>query len=278
MRYIKYVNKFTYLYQMARSLSVLSKILGLTASSNPHEAKLAEEKLEQQLQARGITRQQLEEQLDMSNVDEEIEAISFRYGKPYKRIDPATATILSAVARFYNGSVVYSFDDADYSDYGYKRIITRHFEVFSSKKSQIEIEVYTDYLLQALEDDWAKHCKEDPFQVAMMGSSHRNSFRKGWANKVASRFYEMKKEEEENGRQLQLDSKTVNQSALAVQKKNNTEKEIIRAFKKQKYPKLYASSGYTQGGSGSSAGRSAGGNVGLSRQMGSGGYKALGGS
>ena len=276
MRYIKNVNKFTYLYHMARSLSVLSKILGLTASSNPHEAKLAEEKLEQQLQARGITREQLEQQLDMSTVDEEIEAISFRYGQPYKRIDPATATILSAVARFYNGSVVYSFDDADYSDY--KRVITRHFEVFSSRKSQVEIEVYTDYLLQALEDDWAKHCKEDPFQVAMMGSSHRNSFRKGWANKVASRFYEMKKDEEENGRQLQLDSKTVNQSALAVQKKNNTEKEIIRAFKKQKYPKLYASSGFTQGGSGSSAGRSAGGNVGLSRQMGSGGYKALGGS
>ena len=215
---------------MARSLSVLSKILGLTASSNPHEAKLAEEKLEQQLQARGITREQLEQQLDMSTVDEEIEAISFRYGQPYKRIDPATATILGAVARFYNGSVVYSFDDRDYNYDSYRSTVTRHFEVFSSKKSQIEIEVYTDYLLQALEDDWAKHCKEDPFQVAMMGSSHRNSFRKGWANKVASRFYEMKKEEEENGRQLQLDSKTVNQSALAVQKKNNTEKEIIRAY------------------------------------------------
>ena len=263
---------------MARSLSVLSKILGLTASSNPHEARLAEEKLEQQLQARGITREQLEQQLDMSTVDEEIEAISFRYGQPYKRIDPATATILGAVARFYNGSVVYSFDDRDYNYDSYRSTVTRHFEVFSSKKSQIEIEVYTDYLLQALEDDWAKHCKEDPFQVAMMGSSHRNSFRKGWANKVASRFYEMKKEEEENGRQLQLDSKTVNQSALAVQKKNNTEKEIIRAYKKQKYPRLDSSSGYTQGGSGSSAGRSAGGNVGLSRQMGSGGYKALGGS
>jgi len=264
---------------MARSLSVLSKILGLTASSNPHEAKLAEEKLEQQLQARGITREQLEQQLDMSTVDEEIEAISFRYGKPYKRIDPATATILGAVARFYNGSVVYAFEKREYTDiFSYKSVISRQFEVFSSKKSQIEIEVYTDYLLQALEDDWAKHCKEDPFQVAMMGSSHRNSFRKGWANKVASRFYEMKKDEEENGRQLQLDSKTVNQSALAVQKKNNSEKEIIRAYKKQKYPKLYASSGFTQGGSGSSAGRSAGGNVGLSRQMASGGYKALGGS
>ena len=65
----------------------------------------------------------------------------------------------------------------------------------------------------------------------------------------------MKKDEEENGRQLQLDSKTVNQSALAVQKKNNSEKEIIKAFKKEKYPKLYASSGFTQGGSGRSAGR-----------------------
>ncbi len=262
---------------MTRSLSVLSKILGLTTSSNPNEARAAEEKLEQQLKARGITREELENSLDMSTVDEEIEAISFRYGKPYKRIDPATATILSAVARFYNGSIVYAFDDSEYSEWGYKRTITRHFEVFSSKKSQIEIEVYTDYLLQALEDDWAKHCKEDPFQVAMMGSSHRNSFRKGWANKVASRFYEMKKEEEENGREIQTESRTINQSALAVQKKNSTEKEIIKAFKKEKYPKLYASSGFTQGGSGASAGRSAGSSVGLSRQVAGGGYKALGG-
>ena len=263
---------------MTRSLSVLSKILGLTASSNVHEARLAEEKLEQQLQARGITREQLEQQLDMETVDEEIEAISFRYGKPYKRIDPATATILSAVARFYNGSIVYAYDDCDYNFGGYKRTITRHFEVFSSKKSQIEIELYTDYLLQALEDDWAKHCKEDPFQVAMMGSSHRNSFRKAWANKVSNRFYQMKKDEEENGKEIQTESRTINQSALAVQKKNNTESEIIKAYKKQKYPKLYASSGFTQGGSGASSGRSAGGSVGLSRQMASGGYKALGGS
>ena len=263
---------------MTRSLTVLSKILGLTASSNPNEARAAEEKLEQQLKARGISREQLEATLDMSSVDEEIEAISFRYGKPYKRIDPATATILSAVARFYNGSIVYAFDDADYSgDYGYKRTITRHFEVFSSRKSQIEIEVYTDYLLQALEDDWAKHCKEDPFQVAMMGSAHRNSFRKAWANKVSNRFYQMKKDEEENGKEIQTESRTINQSALAVQKKNNTESEIIKAYKKQKYPKLYASSGFTQGGSGSSAGRAAGGSVGLSRQVASGSQKALSG-
>ena len=264
---------------MTRSLSVLSKILGLTTSSNPNEARAAEEKLEQQLQARGITREQLENSLDMSTVDEEIEAISFRYGKPYKRIDPATAMILSAVANFYNGSIVYAFEDREYAnDWSYKSTVTRQFEVFCSKKSQIEIEIYTDYILQALDDEWAKHCKEDPFQVAMLGSAHRNNFRKGFAENIRTRLWKMKKEEEENGREIQTDSRTINQSALAVQKKNSSEKGIIQAYKKEKYPKLYSSSGTSRGsGSGASAGHSAGSSVGLSRQVAGGGYKALGG-
>ena len=263
---------------MTRSLSVLSKILGLTTSSNPNEARAAEEKLEQQLQARGITREQLENSLDMSTVDEEIEAISFRYGKPYKRIDPATATILSAVARFYNGSIVYAFEDRDY-DYGnYRSTVTRQFEVFCSRKSEIEITIYTDYILQALDDEWTKHCKEDPFQVAMMGSAHRNNFRKGFAEDIKTRLWKMKREEEENGREIQTESRTINQSALAFLKKNSSEKGIIQAYKKEKYPKLYSSSGTSQGiGSGASAGRSAGSSVGLSRQVAGGGYKALGG-
>ena len=88
---------------MSRSLNVLSKILGLTTSTNPNEAKAAEAKLEQQLAARGISREQLEQQLDMATVEQDIEATSFRYGDPYKRIDPATQYIVSAVAHFYNG-------------------------------------------------------------------------------------------------------------------------------------------------------------------------------
>ena len=70
---------------MTRSITVLSKILALTASTNEHEAKLAEQKLEQQLAARGITLEQLEQQIgDTSVLDEEIEVIAFRYGTPYK--------------------------------------------------------------------------------------------------------------------------------------------------------------------------------------------------
>ena len=259
---------------MTRSLSVLSKILGLTASSNPHEAKLAEEKLEQQLQARGITREQLEQQLDMSTVDEEIKATSFRYGQPYKRVDPAISIILSSVADFYNGTVINTVKDenGNYMD-GY-----RQHDVLASEAKKLEIQIYTDYLIQALNDDWAKHCKEDPFQVAIMGSAHRNSFRKAWARKVSQRFSEMKREEENQGREIQTSSRTINQSALAVVKSNQTEKSAINKYCAEKYPRLSSGRGYTGGGSGASSGRSAGGAVGLSRQMASGGYKTLGGS
>ena len=275
MRYIKYVNNFTIFYHMARSLSVLSKNLGLTASSNPNERRAAEEKLEQQLQARGITREQLEQQLDMSTVDEEIEAISFRYGQPYKRVDPAVSILLSAVCHYYNGKVVFTNTDEDerYLDNN-----MRQMEVSANKSRRIEIEVYTDYLVQALQDDWLKHCQEDPFQVAMMGSAHRNSFRKAWANKVWSRFAQMKRDEESNGREIQTESRTINQSALAVTKSNKTELAVVEEYYRKKFTSLSRGRGYTSGGSGSSAGRAAGGNVGLSRQMGSGGYKALGGS
>ena len=111
-------------------------------------------------------------------------------------------------------------------------------EVSANKARRIEIEVYTDYLIQALQDDWLKHCKEDPFQVAMMGSAHRNSFRKAWANKVWSRFAQMKRDEESNGREIQTESRTINQSALAVTKSNKTELAVVEEYYRKKYPSL----------------------------------------
>ena len=273
---------------MTRSLNVLSKILGLTASSNPHEAKAAEAKLEQQLLARGITKEQLEQQLDMATVEEDIEVMAFRYGAPYKRIDPAVSIILGAVTDFYNGKLVYTpfkmqrsgnqKHQKEYITEGGKYRGHRQMEVTANKARKIEIEIYTDYLLQALNDDWTKHCKEDPFKVAMEGAAYRNSYRKAWARKVDQRFSKMKKDEETNGRQLQLESKTINQSALAVTKANQTELAKVEEFYADRYPTIGSGgSGYTGGGSGSSAGSSAGSSVGLSRQVGGGSQKQLSG-
>ena len=271
---------------MTRSLNVLSKILALTASTNPNEAKAAEAKLEQQLKAKGITLEQLEQQIgDTSVLDEEIEVIAFRWGTPYKRIDPAVSIIVGAVADFYNGKIVFTpykmeKPGADHKVYirDKKGDIYRQIEISANKARKIEIEIYAEYLIQALQDAWARHCKEDPFKVAMEGAAYRNSFRKAWARKVDERFSKMKKDEETNGRQLQLESKTINVSALVVTKANSTELAKVEEFYAERYPSIgRGGSGYTGGGSGSSAGSSAGSSVGLSRQVSGGGQKQLSG-
>ena len=260
---------------MSRSLNVLSKILGLTVSTNPNEAKAAEAKLEQQLAARGISREQLEQQLDMATVEQDIEATSFRYGDPYKRIDPATQYIVSAVAHFYNGSIVFCVRDQDGNRFERG---TRQIDVMCSKSRQIEIQIYTDYILQALADKWAAHCKQDPFMVAMKGASYRNDFRKGFAEDISNRLYKMKREEQQNGRQLQIADKIVNQSALAVVESNKTEKAIIQKYMDNKYGKLPTKERLTgAGGDGRNSGLAAGSSVGLNRQVASGGQKQLGG-
>lgn len=259
---------------MSRSLNVLSKILGLTASTNPNEAKAAEEKLEQQLAARGISREDLEKSLDMQTVEENIEATSFRYGDPYKRIDPATQYIISAVAHFYNGSIVFCVRDEDGNRFERG---TRQIDVMCSKARKIEIEIYTDYILQALADQWATHCKDDPFAVAMKGAAYRNDFRKGFAEDISNRLYKMKREEQQNGRQLQIADKTVNQSALAVVESNKTEKAIIKQYKDEKYGKLPSKTRLTgASGDGRNSGLAAGSSVGLNRQVAGGGQKQLG--
>ena len=260
---------------MSRSLNVLSKILGLTTSTNPNEAAAAEAKLEQQLKARGISREDLEKSLDMQTVEQNIEATSFRYGQPYKRIDPYTQYIVSAVARFYNGSIVFCVRDENGKRFERG---TRQIDVMCSKARAIEVQIYSDYILQALDDKWAAHCKEDPFMVAMKGAKYRNDFRKGFAEDIHNRLHKMKREEQQNGRQLQIADKTVNQSALAVIESNKTEKSIIQKYKDDKYGNLPSKTRlYGAGGDGRTSGLAAGSSVGLSRHVAGGGQKRLSG-
>lgn len=268
-----------------RDNSFLGKLLALTESTNPHEANLAKTKLQQQLDKRGINLDQLEAQLgDMSVVEEDIEVIAFRYGTPYKRVDPAVSIIVGAVADYYNGKIVFTPFKFNESGKGKEYIkdsngdIYRQMEISANKARKIEIEIYTDYLVQALQDAWARHCQEDPFEVAMKGSAHRNSFRKNWAWEVEARFEKMKREEERNGTQLKLASKTINVSALAITKANKAELAKVEEFYDDRYGRIGRSgSGYETGGSGASAGRAAGSQVGLSRQMSGSSQRRLGG-
>jgi len=271
-----------------RNTSFLGKLLALTESTNKHEANLAKAKLEEQLEKRGIDLDELEQQLgDMSVVEEDIEVIAFRYGQPYKRVDPAVSILLGAVADYYNGKIV--FTPFKMSRTGNRKHdkeyikdsngdIYRQMEITASKARQIEIEIYTDYLVQALIDEWARHCQTDPFAVAMNGTAYRNDFRKNWAWKVDERFKQMKRDEQQNGKQLKLADKTINVSALTIVNANKAELAKVEEFYAERYPTMGSGSGYSSGStSGADAGSSAGSRVGLSRQMSGNSQRRLGG-
>ena len=74
-----------------------------------------------------------------------------------------------------------------------------------------------------------------------------------------------------------LTEEAFNINLANVQKKNNTELARNNALVKKLYPRLASASGYTGGGSGSSAGREAGGSVSLNRQVVGSSRRRLGG-
>ena len=125
---------------MTSSYSFLAKILGMTSSSNANERKVAEEKLQEQLRKYGLTKEELERKINSSDLDDSKKEPTMwkwvnRDGKIYwNRVTPSEAIILNAVARYFNGRVVNCRD---------------HLEVFATKGNQLQINLYTEFLLCA---------------------------------------------------------------------------------------------------------------------------------
>ena len=242
---------------MTSSYSFLAKILGMTASSNTNERKVAEEKLQEQLKKYGLTKEELERKINSSDIDEDLkEPTTWKWvnrdGKIFfNRVTPSEQIILGAVARFFNGEIVICRD---------------HFEVFATKGNRLQIILYTEFLLDALDralaDERKKYCTGYRFR-----RDFNTSFRKGFAYQVASRLRDMKKDEEESGRTIQINNESVNQSAMVVRGKNATEMDISKALMKKTFPRLGTSSGFSGGGSGRDSGRASGSQVGLSKQV-----------
>ena len=242
---------------MTSSYSFLAKILGMTASSNANERKVAEEKLQEQLRKYGLTKEELERKINSSELnDESKEPTTWKWvnreGKIFfNRVTPSEQIILGAVARFFNGEIVISRD---------------HFEVFATQGNKLQITLYTEFLLDALDralaDERKKYCTGYRFR-----RDFNTSFRKGFAYQVSTRLRDMKKDEEESGRTIQINNESVNQSAMVVRGKNATEMDISKALMKKTYPRLGTASGFSSGGSGRDSGRASGSQVGLSKQV-----------
>lgn len=155
----------------------------------------------------------------------------------FKKINVAYATLLNAIAHFYDAKA-YLKTDVN----GNKTI-----QVIGSEAQQIQVRIYFDYLVDCMEKETETAHKAEKIIAQLNGSklsrSFKINFRKGFAEQVMDRLQDKKKQE---GRVHE--HKAVTDKALST-----------RQFSRGRA--MNGANGY-----GANAGASAGGSVSLNRQ------------
>lgn len=155
----------------------------------------------------------------------------------FKKINVAYATLLNAIAYFYDAKA-YLKTDVN----GNKTI-----QVIGSEAQQIQVRIYFDYLVDCMEKETETAHKAEKIIAQLQGTklsrSFKINFRKGFAEQVMNRLQDKKKQE---GRVHE--HKAVTDKALSTRRFNTSRR-------------MNGASGY-----GGNAGASAGGSVSLNRQ------------
>tara|TARA_Y100000022_G_scaffold170242_1_gene156133 strand:+ start:314 stop:994 length:681 start_codon:yes stop_codon:yes gene_type:complete len=155
----------------------------------------------------------------------------------FKKINVAYATLLNAIAYFYDAKA-YLKTDVN----GNKTI-----QVIGSEAQQIQVRIYFDYLVDCMEKETETAHKAEKIIAQLQGNklsrSFKTNFRKGFAEQVMNRLQDKKKQE---GRVHE--HKAVTDKALSTRRFNTSRR-------------MNGASGY-----GGNAGASAGGSVSLNRQ------------
>ena len=166
----------------------------------------------------------------------------------FKKINVAYATLLNAIAYFYDAKA-YLKTDVN----GNKTI-----QVIGSEAQQIQVRIYFDYLVDCMEKETETAHKAEKILAQLQGNtlsrSFKTNFRKGFAEQVMNRLQDKKKQE---GRVHE--HKAVTDKALSTRRFNTSRR-------------MNGASGY-----GGNAGASAGGSVSLNRQASGASQKQLAG-
>ena len=156
----------------------------------------------------------------------------------FKKINVAYATLLNAIAYFYDAKAYLKTDNLN----GNKTI-----QIIGSEAQQIQVRVYFDYLVDCMEKETETAHKAEKIIAQLQGNSlsrsFKTNFRKGFAEQVMNRLQDKKKQE---GRVHE--HKAVTDKALSTRRFNTSRR-------------MNGASGY-----GGNAGASAGGSVSLNRQ------------
>lgn len=208
----------------------LAKLLRLTASSNVHEAANAAQMLDKLCAEHGLN------PADISEHEEIGEAIFYQFGEVFSRRDYAQSILMNAVCHYYNGDFVIT-------KCGHRQ---RYFKVFCTEGNKVRIEVYYEYLAEVM-DKLADQAKaNNPGSTR----SFRSDFRKGFAEELANRLRELRREELVPGPGL-----------VRV----NKERQAVADLMKKSCGRITYTS--TRAGYGADHGREAARTVGLSEQV-----------
>ena len=222
--------------------SKLAKLLRLSKSSNANEAAVAIQKFETLCVQHGVAKQDI-----TADFDPELDVIiETSFGRTYKKRDIAIYRLIAAVAKYYNGVLMIDHD----------RLDGKQLKIIASKSNQIQIELYSDFLIDEMER-LSKQAKKENKQTPR---SFRANFRKGFALAINKRLVELKKVQESQ------ETSQDNQPALVVVEHNQREQKAALSFLMEKYPDIRTSTSRYNAGHGHHEGQDAAQGVGLRKQ------------
>tara|TARA_B100001094_G_scaffold207407_1_gene201278 strand:+ start:156 stop:887 length:732 start_codon:yes stop_codon:yes gene_type:complete len=222
--------------------SKLAKLLRLSKSSNANEAAVAIQKFETLCVQHGVAKQDI-----TADFDPELDVIiETSFGRTYKKRDIAIYRLIAAVSKYYNGVLMIDND----------RLDGKQLKIIASKSNQIQIELYSDFLIDEMER-LSKQAKKENKQTPR---SFRANFRKGFALAINKRLVELKKVQESQ------ETSQDNQPALVVVEHNQREQKAALSFMLEKYPDIRTSTSRYNAGHGHHEGQDAAQGVGLRKQ------------
>jgi len=228
----------------------LTKVLRLQTSCNANEAANAAQVLDKLCKQWEISPNDIDEDYD----PEKDEAIEWAMGDIRIKQDVAINVLIGSVANYYNGRTIIAHAHDKWTTP--REIKERQLKVIATRGNQIQIELYSEYLIETMEKlaDDAK--REDPLSPR----EFRQNFRKGFSITVRDRLNEMKKVQEKEGKP------DISVPALIVVNRNTIERQSVNDFINCKYPRL-KSGNHFKLGAGSAKGREAASSVSLNKQV-----------
>ena len=233
--------------------SKIAKLLRMQTSGNPNEAANAAAKVHQLCQEYGLSPDHIDPNAD-STAHQPTHWFMNYMGK---RRNAEQSQLLSGVVKYFNGRMIFNDHQGQSCC-----------EVFASEGRRIEIEIYFEYLCEAMARQ-AEEARErrDPYHE---DPQFKRNFRKGFAEIVRNRLNNMREEE-------QIEAEDNNhQEALVALSRGKQELARNNDLLKRTHPRLTNSTPFRRGhGSGGSSGRDAGSKVGLNRQIAKGSSRQL---